>query len=125
MLKCQSLSVFPLAFDIQKNFLLNCLKMPNPPVHIPINGVIDLHTFLPNEAGQVVDEYLNVCSQNGILEVKIIHGKGKGVLRRTVEAVLKRHPLVLSFKQDRGPSSWGATIVFLKEMKRDEHERKI
>ena len=89
--------------------------MPNAPVHIPINGVIDLHTFLPNEAGQVVDEYLNVCSQKGIVEVKIIHGKGKGVLRRTVEAVLKRHPLVLSFKHDSGPSGWGATIVILKE----------
>jgi DNA-nicking Smr family endonuclease len=89
--------------------------MPNAPVHIPINGVIDLHTFLPKEAGQVVDEYLNVCSQKGIVEVKIIHGKGKGVLRRTVEAVLRRHLLVLSFKHDSGPSSWGATIVILKE----------
>jgi len=88
--------------------------MYNSPVHIPINGVIDLHTFAPKEASKVVDEYINVCSQKGIKEVKIIHGKGKGVLRRTVEAVLKRHPLVLSFKQDTGPSSWGATIVFLK-----------
>ncbi|MBW1673851.1 MAG: Smr/MutS family protein [Deltaproteobacteria bacterium] len=99
--------------------------MSNSPVHIPINGVIDLHTFAPNEAGQVVDEYLNVCSQKSILEVKIIHGKGKGVLRRTVESVLKRHPLVLSFKQDRGPSGWGATVVFLKEMGRGKYERKI
>ena len=99
--------------------------MSNSPVHIPINGVIDLHTFAPNEAGQVVDEYLNVCSQKGILEVKIIHGKGKGVLRRTVESSLKRHPLVLSFKQDRGPSGWGATVVFLKGMGRNKHERKI
>jgi DNA-nicking Smr family endonuclease len=99
--------------------------MSNSPVQIPINGVIDLHTFLPNEAGQVVDEYLNVCSQKGIVEVRIIHGKGKGVLRRTVEAVLKRHPLVVSFKQDRGPSGWGATVVLLKGMERDKHERKV
>jgi len=99
--------------------------MSNQTVHIPIDGVIDLHTFLPSEASQVVDEYLNVCSQKGIVEVKIIHGKGKGVLRRTVEAVLRRHPLVASFKQDRGPSSWGATIVFLKGVERGEHERKI
>ncbi len=83
-------------------------------MRIPINGVIDLHTFAPKDASDVVNEYLNVCSQKGILEVKIIHGKGRGVLRRTVESALKRHPLVLSFRQDPGPSTWGATIVFLK-----------
>ena len=88
--------------------------MDDAPVRIPIDGVIDLHTFAPKDAPDVVDEYLNVCSQRDIREVKIIHGKGSGVLRRTVESVLKRHPLVLSFKQDPGPSSWGATIVFLK-----------
>ena len=99
--------------------------MNDTPVHIPINGVIDLHTFAPKEAGQVVDEYINVCSQKGISEVKIIHGKGKGVFRRTVESALKRHPLVLSFKQDPGPSSWGSTIVFLKDPGRSKHESKI
>jgi len=99
--------------------------MSNSPVHIPIDGVIDLHTFAPNEAGKVVDEYVNVCSQKGIFEVKIIHGKGKGVLRRTVESVLKRHPLVVSFKQDIGPSHWGATIAFLKGLERGKHESKI
>ena len=88
--------------------------MDDSPVRIPIDGVIDLHTFAPKDASDVVNEYLNVCSQKGILEVKIIHGKGRGVLRRTVESALKRHPLVLSFKQDPGPSTWGATIVFLK-----------
>jgi len=99
--------------------------MSNSPVHIPINGVIDLHTFAPKEASEVVDEYLNVCSRKGIAEVKIIHGKGRGVLRRTVESALKRHPLVLSFKQDTGPSSWGATIVFLKGPGRSKDESKI
>ena len=88
--------------------------MNDSPVHIPIDGVIDLHTFAPKDASSVVDEYLNCCYQKGILEVKIVHGKGKGILRRTVESVLKRHPLVLSFKQDPGPSSWGTTIVFLR-----------
>ena len=99
--------------------------MSNSPVHIPINGVIDLHTFAPKDASEVVDEYLNVCSKKGIFEVRIIHGKGKGVLRRTVESALKRHPLVLSFKQDPGPSSWGSTIVFLKDPGRSKHESKI
>lgn len=88
--------------------------MADSPVEIPIDGVIDLHTFTPRDAADVVEEYLRVCSQKGIREVKVIHGKGKGVLRRTVESVLKRHPLVMSFKQDSGPSGWGATVVFLK-----------
>ena len=99
--------------------------MSNSPVHIPINGVIDLHTFAPKDVSEVVDEYLNVCSQKGIAEVKIIHGKGRGVLRRTVESALKRHPLVLSFKQDSGPSSWGSTIVLLKGPGRSKDESKI
>ena len=93
--------------------------MNNSPVHIPIDGVIDLHTFAPHEASDAVDEYLNVCARKGILEVKIIHGKGKGVLRRTVESALGRHPLVRSFRQDPGPSGWGATIVFLKELEEE------
>ena len=88
--------------------------MADSPVEIPIDGVIDLHTFTPRDAADVVEEYLRVCSQKGIREVKVIHGKGKGVLRRTVESLLRRHPLVMSFKQDSGPSGWGATVVFLK-----------
>jgi DNA-nicking Smr family endonuclease len=91
----------------------------NSPVRIPIDGVIDLHTFAPHEASDAVNEYLNVCARKGILEVKIIHGKGKGVLRRTIEAALKRHPLVKFFRQDPGPSGWGATIVLLKEFEEE------
>ncbi|MBW1692476.1 MAG: DNA mismatch repair protein MutS [Deltaproteobacteria bacterium] len=93
--------------------------MNNSPVHIPIDGVIDLHTFAPQEASDAVDEYLNVCARKGILEVKIIHGKGKGILRRTIEAALGKHPLVQSYRQDTGPSGWGATIVFLKELEEE------
>jgi len=93
--------------------------MDNSAVRIPIDGVIDLHTFAPHEASDAVDEYLNVCAQKGIPEVKIIHGKGKGILRRTVEAALEKHPLVRSFRQDPGPSGWGATIVFLKELEEE------
>ena len=89
--------------------------MERNPVHIPINGVIDLHTFQPKEASDVVSEYLYACHKRGIMEVKIIHGKGRGVLRRTVEVVLEKHPLVISYNKDSGQSSWGATIAFLKE----------
>ena len=93
--------------------------MDKSPVRIPIDGVIDLHTFAPHEASDAVNEYLNVCAQKGITEVKVIHGKGKGVLRRTVEAALEKHPLVRSFRKDPGPSGWGATIVVLKELEEE------
>ena len=87
-------------------------------IHIPIDGTLDLHMFSPKEAASVVDEYLAACIEKGIYDVKIIHGKGKGVLRRTVHAVLERHPLVLDFKLDSGPSSWGASTV---RLKKDSH----
>jgi DNA-nicking Smr family endonuclease len=87
----------------------------NSPVRIPIDGVIDLHTFAAHEAADAVNEYINVCAQKGISEVKVIHGKGKGILRRTVQSALEKHPLVQSFKQDPGPSGWGATIVYVKK----------
>jgi DNA-nicking Smr family endonuclease len=83
-------------------------------IHLPIDGVLDLHMFSPKDATSVVDEYLRACIEKDIYDVRIIHGKGKGVLRRTVHALLERHPDVLDFRIDSGPSSWGATIVRLK-----------
>ena len=83
-------------------------------IHIPIDGTLDLHTFSPKDATSVVGEYIQACLDKGIYEVRIIHGKGKGVLRRTVHSLLEKHPEVLSYKIDSGPSSWGATIVQLK-----------
>jgi DNA-nicking Smr family endonuclease len=84
-------------------------------VRIPVNGTLDLHMFSPKDAVSVVDEYLCACLEKGIYEVSIIHGKGKGALRRTVHALLSRHPKVLNFKIDSGPSGWGATVVHLKD----------
>ncbi len=84
-------------------------------IEYPVDGVLDLHMFAPKDAASVVDEYLNVCREKGIYEVKIIHGKGKGVLRETVHALLEKHPLILDFRLDSGPSSWGATIAHLKK----------
>ena len=85
----------------------------NDVIRIPIDGVLDLHAFNPKEVSSVVSEYLRACLEQGIYEVKIIHGKGKGVLRRTVHAILEQHPAVYEFKVDSGPSSWGATIVYI------------
>lgn len=81
---------------------------------IPLDGILDLHMFAPKDVASVVDEYLNACIEKGIFEVKIIHGKGKGVIRQTVHTLLKRHPLVVDFRLDSGPSGWGASIAHLK-----------
>jgi len=83
-------------------------------IHIPIDGILDLHTFSPKDASSVVVEYIQACLEKGIYEVQIIHGKGKGVLRRKVHSLLEKHPKVLSYKIDSGPSGWGATVVKLK-----------
>ena len=86
----------------------------NEAIHIPIDGVLDLHMFAPADAASVVDEYIRACLEKGIYEVRIVHGKGKGVLRRTVHALLKKHPQVTDFHLDSGLSGWGASIALLK-----------
>ncbi len=82
-------------------------------VVIPVDGLLDLHTFGPKDVSSVVAEYLEACLEAGVFEVRIIHGKGKGVLRRQVHALLERHPRVKGFGLDPGPSGWGATLVRL------------
>ena len=85
-------------------------------VELPIDGVLDLHTFRPEEAKGLIVDYLEECRKRSILTVRIIHGKGTGTLRRTVHAVLGRLPEVASFRLasvDEG--GWGATLVELKE----------
>ena len=85
------------------------------PVKIPIDGTLDLHTFLPREIPSLLEEYLKECRCNGIFRVRIIHGKGKGVQRRIVHSFLKEKPLVLShFEAPPEAGGWGATIAILK-----------
>lgn len=85
------------------------------PVNIPINGVLDLHTFRPREIKDLVPDYLAECQARGIFQVRIIHGKGIGNLRRTVHAILARHPEVVSFSLDHPEyGGWGATLVTLR-----------
>ncbi|MFZ5434484.1 MAG: Smr/MutS family protein, partial [Calditrichota bacterium] len=71
--------------------------MNDEPIELPIDGTLDLHTFQPKEVKSVVQEYLAVCRERGILQVRIIHGKGIGALRETVHATLKKMPEVESF----------------------------
>jgi DNA-nicking Smr family endonuclease len=82
-------------------------------VEIPIDGTLDLHQFLPGEAQDLVAHYIDECRRRGILELRIIHGKGTGALRRAVHAVLARHPAVLAFGHPPDGGSWGATVVRL------------
>lgn len=84
------------------------------PVEMPIEGELDLHTFRPKDVGSLVPEYLQVCRERNILEVRVIHGKGTGTLRQTVLSILSRLPYVVSYRQaDPIAGGWGATIVRL------------
>jgi DNA-nicking Smr family endonuclease len=86
------------------------------PIQLPIDGVLDLHTFQPREVPDLVVEYLAACRAGGIFQVRIIHGKGTGQLRRTVHAVLTKQPDVVSFTLDHPQfGGWGATIVWLRK----------
>ncbi len=85
------------------------------PVELPITGELDLHTFRPADLGELIPAYLTECVRRGIGEVRIVHGKGTGTLRTTVHALLRRSPLVTSFRAgDETTGSWGATIANLR-----------
>ena len=93
-------------------------------VTLPIDGTLDLHTFRPKEIGDLVPAYLEECRKRRILQVRIIHGKGTGALRRSVESLLARHPHVLSFRQaDETGGGWGATLAFLSPDEEQHHEK--
>jgi DNA-nicking Smr family endonuclease len=84
-------------------------------VEMPIEDVIDLHTFHPRDVAELVTDWLHLCVEKGFVEVRIIHGKGKGVLRTIVHGVLAKHPAVAGFAlADGSAGSWGATLVRLK-----------
>lgn len=83
-------------------------------VEIPIEGVLDLHSFSPKQVKDVVMDYLDACVERRLNIVRIIHGKGIGTLKRTVHALLKRHPAVVSYHLDSQLfGGEGATIVHL------------
>lgn len=85
------------------------------PVELPIDGVLDLHTFRPGEARDLIVDYLDACRERGILLVRIIHGKGTGQMRRTVHSLLNRLPEVRSFGlAGEEAGGFGATVVELR-----------
>ncbi len=83
------------------------------PLHVPIEDTIDLHAFLPRDIPSVVDEYLRAAQAAGFREVRLIHGRGKGVQRGIVQAALDAHPLVTAF-WDAPEAHLGATVARLK-----------
>jgi DNA-nicking Smr family endonuclease len=90
------------------------------PIQLPIDGVLDLHTFRPGEIKDLVPQYLAECQSRGILQLRIIHGKGIGNLRRTVHSLLSKNPEVISFTLDHPQlGGWGATLVRLRAPRGD------
>jgi DNA-nicking Smr family endonuclease len=85
------------------------------PIELPIDGILDLHHFNPKELGDLIPDYIEACLEKGIYSIRIIHGKGKGVLRRTVHSLLEKNEQVVSYRLADDRSSWGATLVELKD----------
>jgi DNA-nicking Smr family endonuclease len=81
---------------------------------VPIEGSIDLHAFAPREIKSVVEEYVNAAHAAGLREVRLIHGRGRGIQRGIVQQALDNHPLVIEF-WDAPEAHLGATVARLTE----------
>ena len=88
---------------------------PPEPHQVPIESELDLHTFAPRDIPSVVEEYVNAAHAAGLRELRLIHGRGRGVQRGIVQSTLEKHPLVASFRDDTD-SHLGATYCRLLEI---------
>jgi DNA-nicking Smr family endonuclease len=84
------------------------------PHRVPIEDHIDLHAFAPRDIPSVVEAYIEAAASAGFREVRVIHGRGRGVQRGIVQATLERHPNVAEFSDDAA-SHLGATLVRLRQ----------
>ncbi len=85
------------------------------PVKMPIEDILDLHIFKPKEIPDLLVDYFTACVAADIYSVRIIHGKGRGILKKRVHGLLKENPMVASFRSAPGEAGgWGATLVELK-----------
>jgi DNA-nicking Smr family endonuclease len=86
--------------------------MPDDPVRIPIEHELDLHAFPPRDVASVIHEYIEAAAAAGLREVRVVHGRGRGVQRGIVQGALERHPKVVEFWDD-ADSHLGATVARL------------
>ncbi len=88
-----------------------------PAVELPLDGTLDLHTFHPRDVKNLVADYVGACQAAGVLELRLVHGKGTGQLREKVHAVLREDARVVTFGL-AGPDGggWGATLVKLRPL---------
>ena len=86
--------------------------MSEEPIRIPIEHELDLHAFPPRDVASVIHEYSNAAAAAGLTEVRVVHGRGRGIQRGIVQAALERHPQVVAFWDDSA-SHLGATIARL------------
>jgi dsDNA-specific endonuclease/ATPase MutS2 len=102
--------------DSKNKFLDFTMVAPSDSEEYPINGTLDLHTFPPDQVKPLVHDYIDACLDKEIYQLRIIHGKGKGTLRRIVHAQLEKNEHVENFRlAGSGGGSWGATVVDLKQ----------
>lgn len=101
--------------QIQPDNLLFAVTDQEQLTELPIDGTLDLHTFRPSDLGSLIPDYIEACLQENIHQLRIIHGKGTGALKRSVHALLDRNPHVESYRPAGDRSSWGATLVDLKK----------
>jgi dsDNA-specific endonuclease/ATPase MutS2 len=87
--------------------------MSEDPVRVPIEGELDLHAFSPRDIPSVVSEYIDAAAAAGLLEVRLVHGRGRGVQRGIVQAALDRHVKVAEFWDDHD-AHLGATVARLR-----------
>jgi DNA-nicking Smr family endonuclease len=84
------------------------------PVDLPIEASLDLHAFAPRDIVSVVEEYVTAAHAAGFREIRLIHGRGRGIQRGRVQSALERHPLVEEF-WDAADTHLGATIARLRD----------
>ncbi|MGD2150479.1 MAG: Smr/MutS family protein [Desulfobacterales bacterium] len=85
------------------------------PVNMPIEDILDLHTFKPKDIPELLVDYFEACIDADITSVRIVHGKGRGILKKRVLELLKKNPMVISFRDaPLEAGGWGATLVELK-----------
>ena len=82
---------------------------------MPIEDILDLHTFKPKDLPDLLVDYFEACIDEGIYSVRIVHGKGQGILKKRVQGLLKKNLMVKSFQDAPSEAGgWGATLVELK-----------